>query len=191
MNRLAFSLVEVLMAIIVAALTLVPIIGVLTSSYGLTGRQIDEGFMMGLADTALNQLRATSFQVTQQAAEAPQQVRMDIRFPGEDTAQSFMIPFHTQDPASRGVELVHEGSSSRYFLKLELRRIATEADGVTSILNYGRLGFEGGSGTQVATFTAQYSTDQAIFVVWATVTRVAGNSEQRFVLTTALADLGT
>jgi hypothetical protein len=146
---------------------------------------------MNLADSALNLARSTRFTTFTEAVLDNKTLRLEIKFPGEAAASVFDVPIGVANPANRGVKLAHAGSTTEYYLKIELQRISGEADGVTTIFNYGKCGFASGVGAAVSTFSTQYSTQEEIYTVWATVTCVSGRSERQFVLSTCIADLGT
>ncbi len=186
-----FTLIEILVAILIAGITLLPTLDVLIKSYGLTNRQMDEGFALNLADSALNTIKTTRFTTLSDAFSSNQVVKMDIKFPGEAVSRTFDLPVGTEKPSFKGVKLNHQGSNADYFIKVELKRIAGEADGVSTIFNYGKCGYKGGIGASVSTFTAKYTTTEEIFTIWATVTCIQGKSERKFILSTCIADLGT
>lgn len=186
-----FTLIEVMVAVLIAGLTLLPTLDVLVKGYSLTNRQMDEGFALNLADSALNVVKTSHFKNLHEAFAADKTINMEIKFPGDTVATKFNLPLGKEKTSFKGVKLTHDGSNTDYFVKVELKRIAGESDGVSTKFKYGKCGFSGGVGVNVATFTADYTTDEEIFTVWSTVTCVAKNSERKFILSTCISDLGS
>lgn len=191
-----FTLIEVILAIVVCSLALVPAVQVFSQLFGISHRQVDMHQRIELAQSLLHQTLGMHVLSIRDALEA--RVLTDFELHVGDETKTFKIPVGPPDAAFKGQEIRVDATSAKYFCKVEVRKFgfgvyipATNSfDRTQSRFFYGICGYQNPGDASVSTYTRGYLTQETPMFICVSITSPEGPADVKTVLTSCRADLG-